>query len=130
MRESTKPVASARPRRTPVDVRNRVSVRNQEPGYVYRLVNDIDDRVTDMQEQGYEVVTNTKVGDKRVDVSQTPGSPSMISVGNGIKAVLMRTKREYYNEDALIKQARVDAIEETMRGDVKRAGDYGKVTIS
>jgi len=130
MRESTKQAASARPRRTPVGVRNRVSVPDQEAGYVYRLVNDIDNRVTEMQEQGYEIVSNVKVGDKRVDVSQAPGTPSMISVGNGIKAVVMRQRKEYYDEDARIKQAQVDAIEETMRGDATRASDFGNLRIS
>ena len=36
----TPSVASARPRRTPLEKRNRLSVRNKEDGFFYRIVND------------------------------------------------------------------------------------------
>lgn len=129
----SKPIAeaaSARPRRTPVGTRNRLSVPNQEAGYVYRIVNDEDDRVSQMLEQGYEVVPNTKVGDKRVDLPSATGSASVVSVGRGMSAVVMRQRKEWYDEDQRSKLVQVDAIEETMRGDLKTKSDYGEFSIS
>jgi hypothetical protein len=110
--------ASARPRRTPLSTRNRLSIRNKEPGYVYRIVNDADGRIEELQERGYEVVPQDKVGpigDKRVDNPSAPGSSSYISVGQGTKAVVMRIKEEFYAEDVQYKQSLVDDTEQTMK---------------
>jgi len=110
--------ASARPRRTSLSQRNRLAVKNKEPGYVYRIVNDVDDRIEDLQERGYEIVPGAKlgrVGDKRVDDPSAPGSSSLISVGQGTKAVVMRIKEEYYAEDQAFKQKQVDDTEQTMK---------------
>ena len=120
--------ASARPRRQPLTTRNRVRVRNQEPGYVYRVVNDIDGRIDDLLEIGYEVVPQTKVirdGDKRVDDASALGSNSSISLGRGDRGVVMRIKKEWYDEDQKAKAVRADELESTMKKDGKQASDYG-----
>lgn len=127
------PIAKAprgRVSRTPIGQRNRLSVRDQEPGFVYRIVNDVDDRVHLMQEQGYEIVSNTKVGDKRVDLPSSAGSASVISVGQGTKAVVMRQRKEFYDEDQAAKASLVDATEQTMRQDARKASDYGSLSIN
>lgn len=127
------PIAKAprgRVSRTPIGQRNRLSVRDQEPGFVYRIVNDVDDRVHLMQEQGYEIVSNTKVGDKRVDLPSSAGSASVISVGQGTKAVVMRQRKEFYDEDQAAKSSLVDATEQTMRQDARKASDYGSLSIN
>ena len=121
--------ASARPRRTPVATRNRLFVRNKEPGYVYRIVNDVDDNIQIRQDQGYEIVPADKigrVGDKRVDTASAPGSSSYIPVGQGTKAVVMRIKEEYYKEDQAAKQAELEELEESMK---TRNADYGNFKI-
>jgi hypothetical protein len=125
-------VASARPRRTPLNIRNRLTVRNQESGYRYRVVNDVEDRVAQLQEQGYEIVPQDKVqvGDKRVDNASSLGSSSQISVGMGTKAVVMRQREDFWQEDQRAKQARVDETEQTMKGDARKAADYGRLQIS
>lgn len=110
--------ASARPRRTPLEGRNRLKVRNKEEGYFYRIVNDIDDNILNLQERGYEIVPQEKagmIGDKRVDNPTPPGSSSYLSVGQGTKAVLMRIKQEYYDEDQAVKQAKIDEVEQSMK---------------
>lgn len=127
------PIAKAprgRVSRTPIGQRNRLSVRDQEPGFVYRIVNDVDDRVHLMQEQGYEIVSNTKVGDKRVDLPSSAGSASVISVGQGTKAVVMRQRKEFYDEDQAAKASLVDSTEQTMRQDARKASDYGSLSIN
>ncbi len=120
--------ASARPRRSPLSGRNRLEVQDKEPGYVYRIVNDVDDRVARLEEQGYVVVPNAKVGaagSKRVDNPSALGSSSYISVGQGTKAVVMRQRDEYYKEDQAAKQQLVDDMEQTMKS--PKNVDYGTV---
>lgn len=119
--------ASARPRRTPLTRRNRLSVQNKEPGFVYRIVNDVDDRVSQMQESGYELCEKAQVGaigDKRVDNTASIGSVAHFSVGQGTKAVVMRIRDEWNKEDQTVKQQEVDAIEAAMKQEAREAGDY------
>ena len=119
--------ASARPRRTPLTRRNRLSVQNKEPGFVYRIVNDVDDRVSQMQESGYELCEKAQIGaigDKRVDNTASIGSIAHFSVGQGTKAVVMRIHDEWYKEDQTVKQQEVDAIEAAMKQEAREAGDY------
>jgi hypothetical protein len=126
-RQTSQTEASARPRRTPVAKRNRLEIQNKEAGYVYRIVNDVDDRVQQLQEQGYEVVPNAKVGaigNRRVDNPTALGSSSHISVGQGTKAVVMRQREEFYREDQQIKQQTVDDTEQSMKNP---QADYGSI---
>lgn len=126
-RTTSTPEASARPRRTPLSARNRLSIKNKEDGYVYRIVNDVDDRVSRLTEQGYELCDKAAVGaigDKRVDNTASIGSVAHFSVGQGMKAVVMRIKDEWYKEDQATKQQEVDEIEATMKQEARNAGDY------
>jgi len=121
-------VASARPRRTPVSRRNRLEVQNKEDGYRYRIVNDVDDRVEQLLERGYEIVPNAKVGaagSRRVDNPTAPGSASSISVGQGTKAIVMRQPLEYALEDDALKAQIVDDTEQTMKNP---KADYGELS--
>lgn len=120
--------ASARIRRQPVAVRNRISVRNQDPAYTYRVVTDIDNRVEELIDRGYEIVPQDKVvrgGDKRVDDASALGSTSSISLGRGDRGVVMRQLREWNLEDQASKSIRADELEKTMKQDGKQASDYG-----
>lgn len=126
-RQANSTVASARPRRSALARRNRLDVKNKEPGYVYRIVNDVDDNILERQEQGYEIVPKEKigrVGDARVDNPTALGTSSYLSVGQGIKAVVMRQRDEFYKEDQAIKQQAVDDTEQTMHLD---KADYGTI---
>ena len=126
-RTNATPEASARPRRTPLSVRNRLSIKNKEDGYVYRIVNDVDDRVSRLQESGYELCdkeTIGAIGDKRVDNSTSIGSVAHFSVGQGLKAVVMRQRADWYQEDQATKQQQVDEIEAAMKQEARKAGDY------
>ncbi len=119
--------ASARPRRTPISSRNRLEVKNKEPGYVYRIVNDVDDRISLLQEQGYEIVPDAKVGiagNRRVDSATALGSSSHVSVGQGTKAIVMRQREEYFREDQATKQAQVDETEQAIKNP---NADYGSI---
>lgn len=124
---NSQPEASARPRRTPISSRNRLEVKNKEPGYVYRIVNDVDDRIPLLQEQGYEIVPDAKIGlagNRRVDSATALGSSSHVSVGQGTKAVVMRQRDEYFREDQALKQGQVDETEQAIK---RPKADYGEV---
>lgn len=124
---------SKRTRRTPVNgTRNRLNVRGKEPGYVYRIVNDIDDRVQTFQEMGYEIVTdsNVQVGDRRVANPTKEGSPVQVSVGQGVKAYVMRQKQDWYDEDQAAKQVKVNELEASMKREADANGFTGSLKIS
>lgn len=124
--------ASARPKRVPLHNRQVLSVEHQDPNYVYRIVNTNlekdPERVQRFIEAGYEIVPKKdagQIGDNRVDNPSAPGSASLISVGQGTKAVLMRIRKEFYVEDQADKQSKIDELEGTMKRPTNV--DYGAV---
>lgn len=120
---------AARPRRNRINVRNRLTVANKEPGYMYRVVNDVEDRVEILKEIGYEIVNagDVKVGEARVDVGSNVGSAASMSVGNGVRGVVMRIREDWYNEDQANKQADIEQTESAMK---KQDGLIGEVQIT
>lgn len=121
---------AARVRRNPVEGRNKLKLKGGDPNYVYRFVNDTDDRVREFQDAGWELETDDtiRVGDSRIDDNARLGKVRMISVGQGQKAVLMKIKREWYEDDQKAKQEFVDKSEEAMRPNPD--GQYGKVELT
>jgi len=123
----------ARKKRIPVSgaERNILTVRNKEPGFVYRFVNIVSDRVQKFMDAGYEVVTREQagdVGDRRVDSSEGTSSIVEKGVGLGQKAILMRQPEEFYIEDQKAKQTRVDELEAAMKHEAKQ-GRYGNLDV-
>lgn len=130
MARTTSTEASARPRRVSLSQRNRLEVKDRDPNYHYRIVNDVDDRVDRLQEIGYELAPKERVGavgDKRVDSASSLGSVAHFSVGMGVKAVVMRIPKEYALQDSQTKLNEISASEATMKSDAKRAVDYGNI---
>ena len=126
-------VAKRKPRRVGINkTRNVLTVEGKDPNFEYRIVNDTGDRISQFEERGYEVVsdTNIKVGDRRIANPTKEGSPIQISVGGGQKAFLMRLKKEFYEEDRKAKDALVDEQEKGMLAEAKSIADYGKVTVN
>lgn len=120
-----------RVRRSPVMGKNKLTVKGKDSNFVYRIVNDIDDRVHDMIERGYELDTSEtiRVGDSRIDTTSKLGKVREIPVGQGIKAVLMKIPREFYEEDQALKAAEVKKAENAMRKTNPNEGTYGGVDI-
>ncbi len=118
-----------RVRRTPISTRNRLTVRNRDANYEYRIVNDIDDRVDAFKQNGWEVVAakDVAVGDKRVENTSNTGSAAEISVGQGTKAIVMRIPKDWYDEDQRAKSDNITALEKTMKEEAQR-GYYGKIS--
>lgn len=119
---------SGRVRRTPVGVRNVLTVGGKDPAYEYRIVNDTGDRVEQFKSAGYEVVSakDVTVGDRRVNAASAEGTAASVSVGGGTKAVVMRIKKEWYEEDQSRKQESVDQTEASTKADALK-GTYGKL---
>lgn len=121
MRKSTTPEAAQevvqRPKRTPINKRDILSIKGKEPGYVYRITNDTGDRIEDLKERGYELVpaSDLRIGDKRINAATPEGSYAQVSVGGGQKAFVMRIKQEWYDEDQEAKQTEVNKLEQSMR---------------
>lgn len=130
-KENIAKVPSGRTRRAPLARRNVLTVHGKEPGYHHRIVNDTNDRIAQMKEIGYEIVTdsNVKVGDSRTGKATSEGSPVQMPVGNGVKGYLMRIRQDWYDEDQTAKQ---EYVAETERATKKEAlnGTYGKLDIS
>jgi len=121
-----------RPKRASINgVRNVLTVSGKEPGYEYRIVNDIGDRIAQFEESGYEIVndSNIRVGDRRIANPTKEGTPVQVSVGGGQKGFLMRIPKEWYEENQKEGQALVDKTEAAMKQDVKSAADYGRFDI-
>lgn len=121
---------SGRVRRTPVGTRNILTVSGKDPNYVYRVVNDVGDRLQELQDQGYELVeaADVRVGDKRVSQATPEGTKAQVSIGGGLKGYVMRIRKEWYDEDQTAKQARIDKLEQSMKQDAQ-TGNYGSITI-
>lgn len=133
VKEAIAKAPSGRTRRTPVGTRNILTVSNKDENYVYRVVNDVDegDRINRFIEAGYEVVKSkdVSVGEKRVEAPSVEGSIARISVGGGTKGVIMRIRKDWYEEDQAAKQREVDATEDSITKPTDRIGGYGKTTI-
>lgn len=117
--------------RVPVSQRNVLTVKGKDPNYVYRVVNDQDDRIAQFLEGGYELVEKetTDVGDKRVSQGTAVGSKQHLSVGQGTKAYVMRIKKEFYDEDQAVKQGFVTKQEASVK-EKALDGNYGKLDIT
>lgn len=118
--EKTTQAQVGRVRRTPIGRRNKLTVENRDPNYHYRVVNDVDGRVQDMIDMDYEIVTDAIVGDKRVDNPSTLGSAKQISVGGGVKAIVMRKRKDWHEQDQAEKQRQIDELEATMNEAAKK----------
>ena len=120
-----------RVKRNPVEGKNILKVTGTDPNYEYRVVNDDGDRVEQFIDVGWEhaVEDSIRVGDSRVDETSRLGKVRVLSVGGGKKAVLLKIKKDWYDEDQAAKQEYVKHTEAAMRPDTNDGG-YGKVKFS
>jgi hypothetical protein len=112
---------SARPdrskkERTPLSSRNRLTFDAMEEGYVYRVINDKDDRLQRALDGGYEFVESTeKLGDERAAEGTAIDSRVSKPVGNGITGFLMRIPDGFYKEDQAAKETDLRKTEAAMK---------------
>lgn len=130
-KEAIAKVPSGRVRRPSLKPKGRMYVAGKDPDYEYRFVNNIDGKVEQRAEDGWEIVTKAElkqVGERRVDVPSTEGSNQEVHVGHGHRAVLMKIRKDWYAEDQAAKQQAVDDKEALTKQEALD-GHYGKITI-
>lgn len=110
--------AENRPARVPLHRQSIISAGTR-PGYVRRMVNDVDDRIERFKLAGWSPVEGEQVGDAHAGDPSSITSATVKSVGGGTKAILMEIPQDVYNEDQQDKQKRVNALEEAMESDIK-----------
>lgn len=111
-----------RAERVPLGIkRSKLAVKDQDPAYQYRWVNDVGGRVLDAQNGGYELVTDATVGEGDIAnrnasagnrVSRVVGTTDR---GNAITAYLMRIRKEWYNQDQDAKKRQLDEIDAALK---------------
>lgn len=110
---------------------DRISIRGKDPAYEYYIATDRPGRVDRMEEAGWEKVTDkeTTVGSSRIGLPTQEGSVRTIALGGGEVGVLMKIKKEWYDEDSATKQRKArDAVAQIQK-DVKESSDYGRVNV-
>lgn len=123
---------TSRPKRASINgKRNVLTVTGKEPGYEYRVVNDVGDRIAQFESDGWEVVQdqNIKVGDRRVANPTKEGSPIRVSVGNGQQAYVMRMREDWFKENQQDKSSAIDEMEKGMKREAGQSADYGKLSV-
>ena len=130
MREQINARRRNRVERVPLHAqRDNMNVRDRDPNYSYRWVNDVDNgqRIQKFKTAGYEMVQEAaKVGDAVVeDNTNKTSTVTEKFVGRNTKAFLMRIQKDWYDEDQKAKARRVDQSEAGMREDA--LANYGEI---
>lgn len=112
--------------------KDKFRIKDIDPNYHYRMVNDIDDRIEDLKDLGYELVDQSiSTGASNVDnASSQTSSKTVRHVGNGIKGYLMRIPKEEYDEMQRQKNAHLDQVEAQMKNQAASDGNYGSITVN
>lgn len=119
--------------RTPVSgYRSVLTFSNRDPAFVYRWVNDIDDRIKRFLNGGYEHVSVNEgdVGEKRVGTATAVGTYHSKPVGQGITAYLMKIRREWYEQDQKEKLTQVREQEQELFNTKVGEHGYGSIRVS
>jgi len=132
-KETNQSRAEGRPARVPVSSRQNITtVYDSDPNYVYRWVNDVEDRIERFKLGGWEIVDSksVKVGQRSLDNSGEMSGTISRSVGAGRTAFLMRIKKEWFDEDQAEKARQIQESEDAMLRKEKNAeGRYGSLTM-
>jgi hypothetical protein len=120
-----------RAKRTTLGTRNILTVGGKDPNFEYRIVNDTGDRVLFLQNQDWEIVeaADVQIGDKRLGNPATTSSNAEVSVGGGIKAYVMKKRKDWHEEDQATKQEYVNQTEAATKEQALN-GTYGKINLN
>ena len=124
-RPRTRPVEEKKKRRRRGDLtigRNQklsLDTSKLDSSYVYRWVNDTPGRVQSLtQQDDWDVVTSEEIDER--DKGSGTGVERIVSATDGMRAVLVRKPKEYYDEDKGKEQDSIREMERAMeRGSAK-----------
>lgn len=125
----------ARPKRVPVFEanRNKINVAGlDQKNFMYRWVNDVEDRLVTFVEGGWEFVDKKglKVGDGDVEATKGTGSALHRNMGRGVTAYLMRIPYEIWLADQKKKsEDQITFSKKAINDAAKQNADYGKITV-
>jgi hypothetical protein len=129
-------IRKERPKRIPLGDRNKLTVSGitDKDEYMYRWVNDVEDRIMSCFNAGYDFVDKNgkTVGDATVESARGTSSVMSKGVGQGITAFLMKVPKEIWLED---RKRRVDEPTDQLEAGMKQQsedkskGFYGKVDV-
>ena len=130
-KETLSKAPAGRPKRIPVGSRNRLDVIGKDPNFVYRIVNDVDDRIERFKQAGYELVdvNEARLSSQRVGAGTPEGTMASMPVGMGTTGYLMKIPKDWYEEDQKTKQVQIEASEESIKKP-NIDGAYGEIKIS
>lgn len=128
-KEAIAKAPASRVRRGALDRTNVLTVEGRDPNFVYRFVNDTPGRIAQLEARGYviESADAVKIGEQRVGKPSTLGSSATVHVGQGMTGVLMKQRKDWYDEDQAVKQAYVKQTEDATKP--QEDGMYGKIDI-
>lgn len=116
--------------RKPLHSRGPQSVSGEkDPNFHYRFVNDTGSRIQNFTEAGYELVVDQDmiVGNSNaVDITGLGSSKRVVS-NDGTVSYLMRTKKEFFDEDQQAKAKRIDDLEASTKD---TPGMYGSIKMT
>jgi hypothetical protein len=115
----TKPTVARVPteKRIPFGVkRSKLEVTKLIPGYRLVWVNDLDGRLDQALEGGYEFVSPEEVGRKVRDGNKVYEHAGTDKQGAPYKTYLMKILQEWYEEDQKPEKAHLDEIDKAIKG--------------
>jgi hypothetical protein len=118
-----------RNKRVPFGVaRSKLSVANLIEGYHLRWINDEPGRIAQAQEGGYMFVEPSEVGREKSDDNKVKVLGGSQKDGSALYIYLMKISMEYHLEDSQENQAKLDKIDNAIRGgsahDSDKTGQY------
>ena len=106
-----------------------VSDKDKEE-YVYRVFNDKGTRIAQHKQYGWEPCSTDDV---TIGTRNTVGAGDIASVtvdsSDGTQGIVMRIRKDWYDEDQKAKQDAIAKTEEQITGESETDGNYGKVSI-
>lgn len=126
--------ASRVAKRTPISdqLRSRLKVTGKDPDFEYRIVTDKPGRIDMFKEGGWEVVTKDSsevIGDRRVATPTEEGSAKTVAVGHGEVGILMKIRKEFWEEDQAAKEARTKSELDAIMRKAKSDGLNGEIKL-
>lgn len=130
--------AKNRPKRVPLDQQraSKLDVHKEE-GFVYRWVNEKPGRIDSFKLAGWETVSKEEAARyKQAGDASSTGSIAELVVNPTVdidtkKAILMRIPKEFYDEDQLEKQKKIDSKELSFDpSKANKADEYGNLNVN
>ena len=107
----------------------KLNVEGMDPNYHYRIENDIGNKIDQLKEIGYEVVSHggtERMGDVNAKEVGTAITTTVDKFGT--KAVLLKQPKEFREEDVAFEQSQIDKSEAALfRQAETEKGRYGKI---